>query len=108
VTSSGGSTIGEFHRNRRDGALTYDGCLSAANRLRVDDPCRHIPRRTKPNIINGIEGLHEIAVTPYLRRETTSERTRWGQLWGEQAPQIQPTSISRARSRPRAPGFSLF
>jgi DNA-binding beta-propeller fold protein YncE len=64
VTSSGGSTIGEFHRNRHDGALTYDGCLSAATRLRVDDPCRHIPRRTKPNIINGIEGLHEIAVTP--------------------------------------------
>lgn len=65
VTSSRASTIGEFHRNRHDGALTYDGCLSAANRLRVDDPCRHIPRRTKPNIINGgIEGLHEIAVTP--------------------------------------------
>lgn len=63
VTSTGGSTIGEFHRNRRDGALRYDGCLSAANRVRVDDPCRHIPRRTKPNIIGG-EGLHEIAVTP--------------------------------------------
>lgn len=65
VTSSRASTIGEFHRNRHDGALTYEGCLNAANRLRVDDPCRHIPRKTKPNIKNGgIEGLHEIAVTP--------------------------------------------
>jgi DNA-binding beta-propeller fold protein YncE len=64
VTSSGGSTIGEFRRGRRNGALTYDGCLSAAPRVRADDPCRHISRRTKPNYINAIEGLHEIAVTP--------------------------------------------
>jgi DNA-binding beta-propeller fold protein YncE len=65
VTSSHGSTIGEFRRNRRDGALRYKGCLSAANRLRVEDPCRHIPRTTKPNLYNGgLEGVHEIAVTP--------------------------------------------
>jgi len=66
VTSSRGATIGEFRRNRRTGALTYEGCLSTANRRPLpDDPCRRIPRRSKPNVKNGgIPGLREIAVTP--------------------------------------------
>jgi DNA-binding beta-propeller fold protein YncE len=66
VTASRGATIGEFRRNPRNGALAYEGCLSTANRLpRPDDPCRPVPRRSKPNVINGgIPGLREIVVTP--------------------------------------------
>ncbi len=66
VTSSRSSTIGEFRRNPRNGALTYEGCISAANRRpRPDDPCRHIPRPIKPNLVSaGSRGLGDITVSP--------------------------------------------
>jgi 6-phosphogluconolactonase (cycloisomerase 2 family) len=65
ATSKRGSSIAEFRRDPVSGALTFSGCLAAANRgTGPGDPCRYVPQANDIGIATSMFELHEIAITP--------------------------------------------
>jgi 6-phosphogluconolactonase (cycloisomerase 2 family) len=65
ATSAEGASIAEFRRDPASGALTFSGCLSAANRgSGPGDPCRYVPQANDIGVDTAMYGMREIAITP--------------------------------------------
>jgi 6-phosphogluconolactonase (cycloisomerase 2 family) len=65
ATSAEGASIAEFRRDPASGALTFSGCLSAANRgTGPGDPCRYVPQANDIGVDTAMYGMREIAITP--------------------------------------------
>ncbi len=65
ATSARSASIAEFRRDPADGALTFSGCLSAANRgTGPGDPCRYVPQSNDIGVDTAMYELREIAITP--------------------------------------------
>ena len=65
AASSRGASIAEFRRDPLDGALTFSGCLSAANRgTGPGDPCRYVPQANRIGADTAMYEMGEIAIAP--------------------------------------------
>jgi len=65
ATSARGASIAEFRRDPADGALTFSGCLAAANRgTGPGDPCRYVPQANDIGVDTAMYGMREIAIAP--------------------------------------------
>lgn len=64
VSSPRRSAIAEFRRDPASGALTYAGCLGAANRgTGPGDPCRYVPQATELGWKTGMSGISDLALS---------------------------------------------
>jgi 6-phosphogluconolactonase (cycloisomerase 2 family) len=65
VSSPRRGALAEFRRDPATGALTFQGCLSAANRgTGPGDPCRYVPQANDIGVNTGLDGMAEIALSP--------------------------------------------
>jgi 6-phosphogluconolactonase (cycloisomerase 2 family) len=65
ATSAHGASIAEFRRDPVTGALTFSGCLSAANRgTGPGDPCRYVPQANEIGVVTSMYEMREIAIDP--------------------------------------------
>jgi DNA-binding beta-propeller fold protein YncE len=65
AASAEGASIAEFRRDGASGALTFSGCLSAANRgTGPGDPCRYVPQANDIGVDTAMYGMREIAISP--------------------------------------------
>jgi len=65
ATSARGASIAEFRRDPVDGALTFSGCLAAANRgTGPGDPCRYVPQANDIGVDTAMYEMREIAIAP--------------------------------------------
>jgi 6-phosphogluconolactonase (cycloisomerase 2 family) len=65
ATSPRRGAIAEFRRDPASGALTFQGCLAAANRgSGPGDPCTYVPQANDIGVNTGMDGLSEIRISP--------------------------------------------
>ena len=65
ATSARGASIAEFRRDPADGALTFSGCLAAANRgTGPGDPCRYVPQANDIGVDTAMYEMREIVIAP--------------------------------------------
>jgi DNA-binding beta-propeller fold protein YncE len=65
AVSARGASIAEFRRDPLSGALTFSGCLAAADRgTGPGDPCRYVPQANDIGVVTGMYEMSEIAINP--------------------------------------------